>query len=315
MPSGLSRFNKKPIIISAGCSFTDPDFISSLEDLPSERRGGWPIWSDRFWWKLEKFHNKKYRIIHTGHSGGSMDRAYQEIIKNISVFGKKIDYVLWGGTTWERWNDMHSSFDINPMQYFVDRKPIKIDEKVGRYPLDDWEIFGDLSISLMSSYYGTKDGKRRVMNEGLRKIWTVLKLCEQYDITLLYYQLLAPIAGSNYIKKCIQRHYNISDDSPYMDSRNPISVRCELDADYEWEMSETQKSPYFRDLLQYKKHFLGLYYLEPDSRPWNWENSSDENVIDNTKNSWHGVRDGHPNMYGHKNIANRLWRHYEANFT
>ena len=199
------------------------------------------------------------------------------------------------------------------MQYFNPevRKPINIDEKLGHLALDYQHIFGDLSISLISNFYGTKNGKSRIINDGLRKMWTIIKLCEQYNITFLYYQLLTPIAGAQYIKQRVQNLFNLSD--------NSLPKFCDIDEDanHEWEMRESMQSPYFRALIERKKHFLGNYYLEPDSPPWQWDNNSNENVIDNTADPDKPgyIRDAHPSLLGHKDIANCLWRHYEANFT
>ena len=84
---------RKPIIISAGCSFTEPNFWSHCKHLPDKKRGGWPIWTDHFKDKLEKHHNQKYNIIHTGISGGTQDRSVDEILKLIGIHQDRIKYV------------------------------------------------------------------------------------------------------------------------------------------------------------------------------------------------------------------------------
>ena len=85
---------KKPIIISAGCSFTDKFFKSHVDTLPKEKRGGWPLWTDHFKDKLEKHHNEKYEIIHTGTSGGSLDFSLDHIARNIAIYKDRIKFIF-----------------------------------------------------------------------------------------------------------------------------------------------------------------------------------------------------------------------------
>lgn len=319
---------KKPIIISAGCSFTDRFFKSMIETLPEEKRGGWLIWTDYFKDKLEKQHNEKYEIIHTGSSGAGQDFALDKIVKNIVVHKDKIKFVLWGGTGWERWMEPISHTRINPTSSVKTSRPMVNNKGVNipkeNDPFDERGLLNDAATAVVFKYYCRKHGRKNVIDRSFRQLWTVFKLCEQYNITLIYYQLLNPMQDMD--------NNMIGEFKKLLDEEDELKLGIDFNANAKWEMSEAAvTSPWFKDLLKNKKHFYGLKYLDPMAKHWGWEAKSagvhDELVVapfietsmklnEMERDDWGqpvGV-DLHPNAEGQKDIAERIWKHYETNF-
>jgi hypothetical protein len=325
---------RKPIIISAGCSFTDPNFWSHCAHLPDEKRGGWPIWTDHFKNKLEKHHKQKYSIIHTGISGGTQDRAVDEILKLIGSHQDRIKYVLWGGSDFARWMDMYSLTRINPMVKLRRTGRIEKEDMLSTDPFDYATQFENLGSALLLRWLTHKNGRTNVLGTQQRRLWTVFKLCEQYNITLLYYQLLEPLYGLKYMKHEYDR---------VLGENNTFNMTIDYNADEDWERSAVTKFPWFYELLKYKEHFYGLFHLDPDAVHWSgdirmnnntdWHKKNKKTEFDfivcpppgdpmdvygfNRTRDKHGDLidvDYHPNAEGHKDIADKLWKHYEANF-
>jgi hypothetical protein len=327
---------RKPIIISAGCSFTNPNFWSPCDHLPDEKRGGWPIWTDHFKDKLEKHHGKKYNIIHTGVSGGTQDLALDNIIKQIATHQDKIEYVLWGGTDFARWLDMFSFQRINPMWKLRQTGRIKKGDKLNIDPLNYLDLYFELGNALILRWLTNKNGRTNLLSTQQRRLWTVFKLCEQYNITLLYYQLLEPLYGLNYVKNEFERVIGSVDG-------NDHKLSIDFSADQDWERLAFTKLPWFSELLKYKEHFYGLSYFDPDVMYWSGDIRMNNNTdwhVENKKTGFdlivcpppreptdpYGFNrtrdkngdvinvDFHPNAQGHKDIADKLWKHYAANF-
>lgn len=316
---------KKPIIISAGCSFTDRFFKSHVTILPDHKRGGWPLWTDHFKDKLEKYHNEKYEIIHTGDSGGSLDFSLDHILKNIVIYKDRIKFVLWGGTEWSRWMDHHTHTRLNPVAALRRTKPIKKSNGVLlpkiNNPLDYLNMFYDTAAAITMKSFCQKHGRINVLNNSFRQLWTVFNLCEQYNITLLYYQLLIPLPSISDMRFEFRRVLN---------ENNDYKLGIDWDADPDFDARAAIKSPWFKDLLKNKKHFYGLQFLEPTEKHWGWEAKShgvhDKLIVspptDETRalpeirdKKGQNLRlDFHPNAEGQKDIAERLWKHYEINF-
>lgn len=327
---------RKPIIISAGCSFTDPNFFSHCKHLPDEKRGGWPIWTDHFKDKLEKHHGKKYNLIHTGLSGGTQDLAVDEILKHISIHQDRIDYVLWGGTDFARWLDMYTLTRTNPMVHLRRTGRIEKEEKLTIDPFDCSQLFHELGNALILRWLTHKNGRANVLSTQQRRLWTVFKLCEQYNITLLYYQLLEPLYGLYYIRNEFERVVGSCDG-------NDHKLSVDFTANEDWERSAVTKFPWFSELLKYKEHFYGLFHFDPSAMYWSGDVRMNNNTDWHVKNKQtefdfivcpppgdpmdlygfnrtrdeHGDLvdvDYHPNAKGHKDIADKLWKHYAANF-
>lgn len=317
---------KKSIIISAGCSFTDRFFKSHVDTLPKEKRGGWHIWTDHFKDKLEKHHNEKYEIIYTGTSGGSLDFSLDHIARNIAIYKDRIKFVLWGGTEWGRWMDHHTHMRVNPIMALRSSKPIKNSEgslipKVND-PFDYVSLLYDAGAAVVMRWYCQQQGRINVLNNSFRQLWTVFNLCKQYNITLIYYQLLDPMQEVIWMRHEFKRVLN---------EKNDYKLGIDFKADEKWEMGDVAvKSPWFKDLLQNKKHFYGLKYVEPALKHWSWEvrhegvefdlivaPPSELGIVRDMPRTDKGDPVGidfHPNAKGHKDIANKLWKHYETNF-
>ena len=228
-----------------------------------------------------------------------------------------------------------SHMRVNPLVALRSSKQL-IDEKGVNIPKtnDPFNARGllfDTATTTIFNDYCKKHGRRNVLNNSFRQLWTVFKLCEQYNITLIYYQLLNPMQSVKEMKNHFKRLLN---------ETNDYKLGIDWSVDDTWDMSTAVKTPFFKDLLKNKKHFYGLKYLEPMAKYWSWEiraaGAHNEHVVAPSIDSEHvksvlqmndkdyemtrdkygnpiGV-DLHPNAKGQKDIAERIWKHYETNF-
>lgn len=306
---------QKPIIISVGCSFTDTNFKSHIRSLPDHERGGWPIWTDHFKDKLEKRHNTKYEIIHCGKSGFGNDYALAHISKNIARYGDRIKFVLMGGSEWHRYYNVLTHMAVNPLASLRQHnRPMKMEDD---HILTKWrKILHDSAVFTSLPFYGQKDGRERMIHKGAEIYWNILQLCKMYNITLLVYQLLKPLAKVSQCHTEWRRilKYDYKADLPLDKKLNDAS-----------DAKAFMSSPHAQDIFKNRKHFLGLKYLNLKNEPWE-HYVEHKGLQENLLISWMGenhiidylgrvkTKDTHPNAKGHEHIADQLWKHYEVNF-
>ena len=84
---------KKKILLAGGCSYTDPNFLSTAHALPADERGGWPMWPEIMGKELG------LEVINTGHMGKGNTWIAKTIISNIIKYSDRIEkvVVLWTG--------------------------------------------------------------------------------------------------------------------------------------------------------------------------------------------------------------------------
>lgn len=318
---------KKPIIISVGCSFTDRAFKSRVESLPDEKRGGWPIWTDHFKDKLEKYYNKKYDIIHYGRSGASNAFAVENIIKNFARHKDRVKFVLWGGTEFKRYYNPFTGYNHNP-NADLRGYPYFLKTKSEDYWRNNYQQTQLTNVMNMINFGGQIEGRKRVIDHNLQLYWTILMLCQKYNSTLLLTQLLDPMHPVSTMSSEYRRILGKAD------KLLPLNYKC----DRHYEVKTAMQNPYFKDLYAHRKNFFNLRFvhIKDELRPGgvdHWTAYVDKNFHHNKKyliKPWnpdtdknpkerdeHGAPkevDTHPNAAGHKNIADQLWKHYETNF-
>lgn len=84
--------NKK-ILLTSGCSFTDPAFYSLDTSIPNDRRGGWPMWPKLMADELN------LDCVNFAQSGAGNDFILHSLIKGLYKHGDEVDTVavLWSG--------------------------------------------------------------------------------------------------------------------------------------------------------------------------------------------------------------------------
>ena len=307
---------KKPIILSVGCSYTDPNFKSHLKYLPDHERGGWPIWTDHFKDKLEKYYNTKYEIIHCGRSGYGNDYALTKISQNIAKYGDRIKFVLMGGTEWHRYYDMITGMCINPLASIRQHlRPMKIesDDFLKNWP----KAVHGAAISTNLAVYGQQDGREKMIMKGSEIYWNILQLCKNNNITLLVYQLLIPIAS---VESCFQEWQRIL--GKY---NKDVNLRLNHKLNDFTDAKAFVLSPFAKDIFKHKKHFLGFKFLSLKNEHWDQyikhRDLQDSllvspvtNILERDDLGQIKGQDMHPNAKGQEHIADQLWKHYETNF-
>ena len=329
---------KKPIIISLGCSFSDATFKSHLTNIPEEERGGWPIWSDHIKNKLEIQHKTKYWIIHFGKSGSGNEYALKHITECFAKYKDRIKFVLWGGTEFHRYHHELSGRNFNltgDIRAYPSHATVRARKFLDHEPHwgNSHQKMQEANVYMAINYAGHKSGVERLIHHGLQLYWTALMLCQKYNATLLMTQLLSPIYTLETLKPNFKRILE--------DSTNSIDYKI----DRPWEIRKGMKSPFFKDLHEHRNHFFNLrfvhikdYITPPFKEVDHWTDyirkgdnagkgyrkkylirpHTKETMADNYNNrNQYGQNlqvDTHPNAAGHKNIADQLWKHYEANF-
>jgi len=88
--------SSKGILIASGCSYTDKDYYSDVEELDDHKRGGWSVWPEVLADKLG------LDVVNLARSGGSNDFIYEGILNTIQEYGDRVKVVcpLW--SSWDR---------------------------------------------------------------------------------------------------------------------------------------------------------------------------------------------------------------------
>jgi len=102
-------------LLASGCSWTDTNYISSLEFLPDEKRSGWPMWPELVGKELG------LDVINTAWQGRGNEYIGQSIIDNIIKYGDEVELVsvLW--TQVDRF-DIYNSTSIPILQVLAEKQ-------------------------------------------------------------------------------------------------------------------------------------------------------------------------------------------------
>lgn len=85
------KYMTKKILLSSGCSWTDPNFKSLDSSLEESERGGWPMWPKLMADQLD------LNCINYAKSGAGNDFILHSLIKGLFEYGDQVDtvVVLW----------------------------------------------------------------------------------------------------------------------------------------------------------------------------------------------------------------------------
>jgi len=299
--------NKKKIILALGCSYTDAKFYSTVEHLPPEKRGGWPVWPEVFKNQLEKETGKSYELINLAASGIGHDYMFNQLVKYFAQYKDQIKIILWGGTQFHRRMDPVFERTYNSMAYdFMKSLSTKAAEAAFG---EVWKHFCEYSLIASANREFTKFGMKAIIDKNLSFIWLTLNMCNNYNIKFLYYQLLS-----------IYPEYNFVCDSLKAWGQQTDKVSKQA-LDKVWQSNYMLDTKFAKDIIKNKKSFLGFQMF--GEKAWDRQSREEKEMFriypffnnSNAKPGWfdNTKADGHPNAAGHKDIGNKVWKHYVRN--
>ena len=282
---------KKPIILALGCSFTDAAFRSHLTNIPEEERGGWPMWPELLQREIEKETGISYKLINLARSGASNDVIFKKFIHSLAKYGNRIKIVLVGGTQWMRSHVVITDLNYNPQ---VNTGRLNYEKTYEKALAQTWESFSN------------KIGVKNIIYHNLRIMWTLLNMCNDKKIKFIWNQLLCPIPNPNH-QRGILKNQGLTDE--YVDD----------EAFTDQFFSEAiLKSPYAKLIIKHKERFYGFPWSQ--GKPWDWDShlnraekiiypKSNLPIKDQFKPKGMDI-DVHPNKFGQKDIAQKMWKVY-----
>jgi hypothetical protein len=303
--------SKKPIIFATGCSFTDPDFESTHEDLPDIERGGWPMWPEIIKDKLNKEIRKPYELINVAKSGAGNEYILMSIQDALVKYGNRIKIILIGGTQWMRYHHVPTNTMTNPLFHIKAASERSSKEQQARLIYAEAENQGNIdrnswinkfieSDIQMWKKWSNEAGIGFVINHNIRIMWTILSLCKLYNIKLIWNQLLYPMPGYDFWKQILDQYESIEDEN--------IQEHVFTS---EWTTEYFLKSNYAKDLITNSKCFWGF----PWSKGEYFDTKKHDELIVKPPIEVNGqiIADFHPNKIGQEKIAETMWKNY-ANY-
>lgn len=170
---------ERNILLAAGCSYTDKNFLSQDDSIPDSERGGWPAWPEIMSNKLN------LECVNIGLSGVGNDHIFNKIIDSLNFYRDRIDTIaiLWTGA--ERQNffswRLNAAAELN----------INLDETIAHPPAFEW--LDEIGIGNVNVKYWTSKGFDRatyswIVNNYVCKLSAIIKLAEVYGVKLLMMQ-------------------------------------------------------------------------------------------------------------------------------
>ena len=294
-------FKKKKIILAAGCSFTDPNFKSTLKHLPDNKRGGWPMWPELMQRKIEKETSESYELINLARSGASNDYILHTCIDALAKYDTRIKIVLIGGTQWMRTHVVTADTSFNPqVNLQTQQNFVKSYEK-----------------AMMQMWYQCSNnfGFQNTIHHNLRIMWTLMNICNDKKIKFIWNQLLSPFPGPDWWRKQLLKAGSVEG----WEINTNLHAWEKLKETLRWTMSEQYfsetvlKSPHAKFLIKHKKYLYGFSW----SNGRIWDNtlppgSTQRSIICPPETVINGKKevDFHPNKLGQKEIAEEMWKEY-----
>ena len=258
----------KKILLAGGCSYTDKNFMSKDDSIPEDQRGGWPMWPELMAKELD------LECINVGSSGTGTDSIFNKIVKQIVIYGDRIDTVavLWSGADRTRFY----TYSFLPIYEIYDKSLLKID------PLSWMDNIGIGKINKKFWNSGKFDKKvyYNMMENQLIKMVSLFEICKSRNIKLVMAQGVLFLDFT--ILEEMYKSGKISDRS-YI-SRKEIF-------DY------LVKNPLFQYLEENKKHIIGWPFYETLG------GTSFVHTIIRKKEYYISPRDLHPNALGQRIFA------------
>lgn len=166
----------KKILLTGGCSYTDPKYVTSDPDL-DKTPGAWKMWPEHLGEKLE------LDVVNTGRSGNSNATIYHQVLEKIYTYENRIDTVAILWTSSDRIRTF-CGYNLNPLNDVI----VKIRDTVR--PSDYYERLGfsDLAYNFFSSedfYKVCTPYLEQTLHDSMRYILSMADICKSYGIKFI----------------------------------------------------------------------------------------------------------------------------------
>lgn len=286
----------KDVILTLGCSYTDPNFKSKnrlLEDAPPSVVGGWPMWPQIFTEKLSERDQVQYKLINAGLSGSGMDYQAEMFFEHWLEYKDSLKIVLWGGTSYFRFQHFSNGRKVAIQHYQDGRKERKlaypsyekVTEKIAEYGCTEY-------LKNLAKQTGGDELYLRRAKVNHEMIVAIRDLCELNGTHFIFYPLINPFSGGTYKK---------------------VGGRTRRITQQETMNYFYQGSPKAWESIMKDRNFIGITSHGFEWINWLLLTKNDENCqIQHSKE--YPNNDSHPNDRGQRLIANEFWKHYEKHF-
>ena len=189
--------SRRKLLITGGCSYTDPNYLTNDKSLPQER-GAWKMWPEHLGNALD------LEVINTGSSGSSNETIFHNVLEKIYLYGDRVDTVavMWTGMDRRR---IMCGYDINPLSetnIVMGRDPAHTDDRHGPF---EW-LDGLGMKNLSYKFFTSKDfWKVRVpfikysIEDSLRAYVSLAEVCKLHGINFIFMNALFPF-DYNYLE-------------------------------------------------------------------------------------------------------------------
>ena len=270
----------KKILLASGCSYTEESFFSLDNTIPDEQRGGWPMWPTILGDELG------LETINVGLSGAGSDHMFNSIVKQISVYGNRVDTVAIMWSACERFELFN--WRVNPpVELRLNYEPHANADNADPFGFMD-NIWGKkLSVAYWESNCFSRKVYKNMLENHLSKILAIMKICKAQGIKVIMYQGVMPFDNNA---------YNYKGTSPKSHIKNYQEV-------VKWWFS----SPMFAEIDRDHNNFIGWpIFTELGGHYY------DSSPVASRENKKVSLWDGHPNALGQETIAETFISEYRA---
>ena len=167
----------KKILLAGGCSFTDKRYRSPDKSIPEDQRGGWEYWPELMAKELD------LECINVGLCGRGADFIFNEVVKQITIYGDRIDTVavLWSGSDRTQFHTycFMPIYEIYDAPLLGDRDPLSWMDEIG---------IGKINRKFWNSPGFHKGVYYNMMENQLIKMVSLFEICKARGIKLIMAQ-------------------------------------------------------------------------------------------------------------------------------
>lgn len=188
----------KNLLITGGCSYTDPNYLTNDKSLPQER-GAWKMWPEYMGDALD------LKVINTGASGSSNETIFHNVLEKIYLYKDRIDTVavMWTGMDRRR---IMCGYDINPLSetnIVMGKDPAYSEANASPFEWLDRLGMANLSYNFFTSqdFWRVREGFIKYsIQDSLRAYSTLAEICKAHDIKFIFMNALFPF-DYHYLEK------------------------------------------------------------------------------------------------------------------
>lgn len=267
----------KKILLASGCSYTDPNYKSNDPNVDPS----WPKWPEIL------ANHLGLECINYGKSGQGSDHIFDSIIEGIETYKDRVDTVavLWTGSD----RTPFFNFTLNPI---VEIQLPWADPNLSHLNPFAWQDdIGIGSVSkkyFQSTHFLRNSAYKALITSPLKKMSTLIKLCEYHGIKL--------VMGQGLIYFDYFGIQNAVD-------RGNIPDKCSIK--FGEIFNVFTKNPFFGHLDKNQKHIIGWPFFK------NIGGHSFDDLRDDKEEYFISKLDRHPNKLGQELFAQEFIKRYD----